>query len=576
VIKKIWLYPPLAFARLGGSSEPCDNFQWAPSDATLLGNCRTGLAGAASLSVDSDGVVTEKKPGPSLTLKDPEGFRPVCPFFELYASLVDGDDKGEPVTPALLKQFGGLQAVHWKVSLANRKAYHFTGAKGDIVSAEEELGGGETTKRDLKGFSSEPNPLVPPGSGGIHFGSVQLTQFSPDFPQLRLRFTPPKGLIYAPTNLADRFNKIPNYNEELLTAFQQLADSLPPQAAELKQVLIGFANILVDANKSWTQVPFPREQMVLNPKAAWSNWAWPDPDPEKALTVQRIARLAQLDPATIAKIPALAGVGDRSQLLRYLVPSSTNVLNLPPGVFAYLACADRLLSGLGLLDDISDGLIKVTIDGLEKDGVPLTARARVAVTPPQVAPDRRSPLSLADGLSDRVRRSEVRKTKWVSGRAAPLSDAEVQDLLGRAFEAAGLQNADAVNDFFRMENDGLAMLNGIDPRQGPGAPWNPASVQSIEPMAITATARQHHRRMLVRQVLEDFVRSHPDWVQTLVRAPVDPSRYYDRRMPGLMRGFDRHPLALTRRQRDFLETWSARLNTSQPRRNASTNKEDVS
>jgi hypothetical protein len=564
VINRIWLHPPLAFARLGGSTTPCDNFQWAPSEATLKGNCRTRLAGATSLSVDKDGNVSAHRAGKSLQLKDSDGFRPVCPFFELHANWIDGDRAGHgAVTPALLKRFNlDLESVHWTVRVANRKAFHFTGAEGDIVSADvESIPGHITTKHVLRGVSKRgSDPLVPPGGefAGIDFGSVQLTKPSPRFPQLRLRFTPPKGHVYAPTNLREQFCTIDADNKRLLEAFQRLATKVPDQLA---QILLGFASLLVEHNKLWLQhAPnngelIPAERWVLNSKAAWANWAWPNP--ENPLSVDTIAKL---DAATLGKLPALTGVGDRSQLLRYLVAPETNVHNLPPGVFAYIARANRLLSGLGMLDDTSDGLIEVTIAGGNNGQSELTARARIAVTPPLVSPDRRSPLSLADGLSDRVRRAEVRKARWVSGEAAALSDAEVRDLLERAFEAAGLQNADAVNDFFRLENDGLAQLGGLGP--SPGPPWSPALGQSVEPMPVTAAARRHHRRMLVRQVLEDFVRSHPDWVERLVRAPVDPNHYYDRRMPGLMRGFDRHPLALTRRQRDFLASWSARLSAS--------------
>lgn len=36
-------------------------------------------------------------------------------------------------------------------------------------------------------------------------------------------------------------------------------------------------------------------------------------------------------------------------------------------------------------------------------------------------------------------------------------------------------------------------------------------------------------------------------------------RYYDRRMPAVMRGSDRHPMHITRRQYELLVAWVRRL-----------------
>ena len=43
-----------------------------------------------------------------------------------------------------------------------------------------------------------------------------------------------------------------------------------------------------------------------------------------------------------------------------------------------------------------------------------------------------------------------------------------------------------------------------------------------------------------------------------MRPPAGPERFYDKRMPGLMCGFDRYPLHLTRRQYELLKAWSKR------------------
>ena len=58
MIKRIWLYPPLAFARVGSSSTPCENFYWGPDDLSPQGTARTQIIGAETLEVAEDGTVT--------------------------------------------------------------------------------------------------------------------------------------------------------------------------------------------------------------------------------------------------------------------------------------------------------------------------------------------------------------------------------------------------------------------------------------------------------------------------------------------------------------------------------------
>jgi len=51
------------------------------------------------------------------------------------------------------------------------------------------------------------------------------------------------------------------------------------------------------------------------------------------------------------------------------------------------------------------------------------------------------------------------------------------------------------------------------------------------------------------------VLDNPDFMAKWIRVPAGPERMYDMRMPGLMRGADRMPLHLTRRQYDMLKAW---------------------
>jgi hypothetical protein len=43
MLRKLLIYPPLAFARLGNSSTPLDAFAWGPNDVTPRGTAKTTM-----------------------------------------------------------------------------------------------------------------------------------------------------------------------------------------------------------------------------------------------------------------------------------------------------------------------------------------------------------------------------------------------------------------------------------------------------------------------------------------------------------------------------------------------------
>ena len=100
--------------------------------------------------------------------------------------------------------------------------------------------------------------------------------------------------------------------------------------------------------------------------------------------------------------------------------------------------ADGMLvsRGLGLVDDVSDGLVRCALPG------GLEAAARIVVAPPDYAPDRRHVVSLADNLTDREDRAVARENQPATEELAAL----MRDLLERAFETSDLMNKDAQND----------------------------------------------------------------------------------------------------------------------------------
>lgn len=232
-IEQIWFYPPLAFARLGGSDTPLECFYWGQDDNLPRGTGKTTIAPGLTLQVESNGELKAYIPK-EIVFKDSDQFRPVCPFFELHARWNDKYGKHEgPVTEALLsKQRLKLGDVHWEVSVANLKPFNMTTDPDTRIAARVEMPGDDFAVKPLNGKAPARarNPLVPPGRS-IPLGGVRLSKPNRAFPGLRLRFTPAKGEFYGPTNLKDR----------------------------------------------WKGVQLDSRFLFLNPKSSWCTWT-PDPN----------------------------------------------------------------------------------------------------------------------------------------------------------------------------------------------------------------------------------------------------------------------------------------------------------
>ncbi|MGQ0717291.1 MAG: hypothetical protein ACT4NP_08225 [Pseudonocardiales bacterium] len=457
VITRLLLYPPLAYGRLGPSPKPCDNYSWGPNDLSPRGTGKTTIRAEDTLDVAADGTVTVRTPT-EVQFKDGDGFRPVCPFFELHAEWTteDGAQSG-PLTPDALAAAGfDLASLRWEVTVANLKAFHYTQHDGDRIVAHAELSGDDTARRHLDGRSPEDaaTPLVPPAAG-VPLGSIQVTRPSADLPGLRLRFTPAAGVVYGPTDLPEHT----------------------------------------------TVFVLPAERLVLNPSAAWCGFGLTGDDPR------------------------------------------TN----PGGLFAG---ADEN-SSLGLVDDVCDGVVRASLPG------GLSAVARIVVGPPDFAPDRRPFNSAADGLTDRVRRADVHDPGYVADQE--MTTLEVRDLFERILETVDNINVDVQNDRARLENAAIAQALGLSAEQARDRAFAPAEPLAGRPLPLTEQGRQHHRRFVALEVIEDLLREQPDLIGRVVREPMTGERYYDRRMPALMRGSDRHPLHLTRRQYDLLTAWAVAL-----------------
>jgi hypothetical protein len=220
----------------------------------------------------------------------------------------------------------------------------------------------------------------------------------------------------------------------------------------------------------------------------------------------------------------------------------------PGGLYA---SEDDTGISLGLVDDVCDGAIRCSLPG------GLQAIAWIAVGPPDYAPDRRPVVSLADGLADRVLRHEVLEPAYVD--QLELTAAEVDDILERVLETMESINLDFQNQRVRAENQAIAITQGLSETAAEDKAFALMNALPGQPLPLTALGRQRHRRLIALEVLEDKLREQPDLINKWIREPKTSDRYYDRKMPALMRGSDRYPMHITRRQYDLLMAWANRL-----------------
>lgn len=558
MVQEIWLVQPLAFARGGSSPTPCDAFDWAEPDLSPDGSGRTQIVPADTLIVDPETGTVSLKPAATMTeiiFKDGDHIRPVCPFFELHGAWEqDGKIVTGPVTPTVLAASGKSAAdLEWRIEFRNGKAAHWTQEAGDQVIAIVELRGDDHTPKPLQGRSpwGVIKPLAPPFQS-VPLGKVQLTCPNDDFPEFRLRFTPGAGKAYAPANLMQRLANLhyPTEHEQ------------PPEN------MVDFVWTMMKLNNQWKGFTLAPEQCFLNPNAAWPNY--------------RLFTEMDVSPAIFGAFARFTSVntlfGDPSQLLRFLLGGASDtfdVRNLPPGLYARVTERPNLFASLGMIDDFGDGVITCSLEGVG------AAQARIVSGPPDFAPDRRPPVSLADGLADRTMRAQVREPAWVSRDNSEQAELEIQDMIARAFETMGLANIDATNDYFQTENVNHAKRDrpSADPEAMKQTLWTddtpvsddpaariflPRDVDWENPLRLTSLGRDAHRRNTVSMLFRALVLKYPDFMDRWVRVPAGPDRYYDRKMPGLMRGGDRMPLHLTRRQYDLLANWVQSLRAPGP------------
>ena len=225
---------------------------------------------------------------------------------------------------------------------------------------------------------------------------------------------------------------------------------------------------------------------------------------------------------------------------------------LSPGGLA--ATFRNRTQSLGLIDDVSDGLVTCQVGDLP------AAHARIALGPPDFSPAARPFVSIQDGLSDRVSRDEARTGDVGEGELEEI----VADIFERALETSDLVNKDAqTGRCHRDENGGVTLPPPPDNFETPpiGTLWarggTPGDITSnVDALPVSFRGQRKHQRLNALEYLKDRLRDDPAFVERWLRPPVDDFRFFDRRMPALMRGSDGRPMHLTRRQYDLVERWA--------------------
>jgi hypothetical protein len=519
VMQTIFLTPPIAIARLGGSTAPQDAYIWVQSPNPRSSG-ETTIAPDWSLTVQADGTVEPVKPT-ALQFRDGALIRPVCPFFELWAFVGEPGSapatwKEVPVTPALLTQHGAtLNDLIFRIDAKNFKAARRT--------SNPELRYGTFPPLEVRADNHTPIPIlassppeVPaarrliPANRNIPLGSFQVMKSRPqptpdpnhewtqvvdgspvvNVEVIRFRYTPARGHCYG-----------------------------PPQAAQPQTLPGGVALTPVEASRAF-----------LNQNAGWAGF-----------------------------------------------DAESNPFDPPQDTYDGADVGSN--QSLGVVDDTCEAHIEVRLPLPAPMNKTLTAAATVFVGPPDFAPDRRPFLSVADELNDRAGDSAAR-TAAMSGEER---DAWVQDLFERIYETLSLLNLDLwrrakaitltgsqlaptaiPNDHTRTPERALGGRDMLRNRLFP----LPAESQNIR-LPLTEHARMRHRVLADLENLRDFIAQNPGRLATLVRRAFEAESGESpegignttMRMPPFMRNSNAGPLTLAVWQYDLLIAWVREIET---------------
>ena len=507
-IQDIFIDPPLAIARLGGSSMPQDAYLWVTAPEPRAGDTTT-ISPTWTLMVQQDATIVPVLPT-QVTLRDGPLVRPVAPFFEIWARLGKAGRspstwRDVPLTPALLAKHGAaLTDLVLQIDAKNLKAARRTG--------NPDLGFGTYPPATLSAdqhvplslLASSPGgarePLIPLGEN-IPLGHVQMLRSRPqpkrgaraqqglewaDFVNvevIRFRFTPARGLVYGV--------------EAAGKPSQTSPGARPP----------GRLRIAVDPKNAF-----------LSSHAGWAG-----------------------TPANDSVEPAdtYDGAG--------------------PGINH---------PALGVVDDTCEVRFQATLTLPHRDR-PLSASAHAFVGPPDFAPDRRPFLSLADELNargesnaDSRKMSAAQTDEWVQDlfervfETVSLFNVDLyREQEAMTLRPSQRRSKPIAHDHLPEPNHAMGSRDRLRNSDTPMPSPTPN-----EPLPLTEHARTRHRELADLEGLKAFICNYPGRIRRLVRRPfaIEPgenSGVTSMRMPPFMRNSNAEPLTLSQWQYDLLMQW---------------------
>ena len=509
-IKALRILPPFAIGRLGSADEPMDNYaiEIDPPPASAkeplgyraLEPLRTLIVGERSGEIEA-----VKEPPFPLEFKRNGKIRPVAPFLEVFA--LTEDDELAPLTVPLLKENGfHVGDVSWAVTVANRKVARRTGDENDVVTTgrieNNKVEAGEIVidDHDVHTLHGYCNNFVDRGS--IVFGEARFIKPNESHPQIRLRFTPARGLIYGPRRK-------------------------PGQEAAARLVEDGE---IVNPHDQLFEIPDGRDVYDPDKGGIWFGYndvsdepasGKDDDDNAKAWKQRRNA------------IWAANGwdVGYDNET----VPPALFAIDPPAPSWLY----DNVAISRGYLDDACDGFVEVRLARPGEDPKSLNATARICSAPPAMAPDSLFVRTLADDLDQAVFGPLV-----PDAESTEVTRVRAQDVVRRAFETVRFMNVAVMNgNDYRgrsaLSLDSMPEEEAADTERAIRPVMHPGTVDT---KAVTALHQQAYAALLAGTA---------PWFTRILRNPLKVADFTDhgrRKMPALMCGADNNYLALTWRQ----------------------------
>ncbi|MFD0207048.1 MULTISPECIES: hypothetical protein [Saccharothrix] len=210
-IKELRVLPPLAIGRLGAATEPMDNYTCEVDPEQPLAPRQ--LRPAPTFLVDPDsGAITGADTPDELRFTDGNGkVKPVAPFLEVWA--LTSDDVLQPLTLDLLSANDLTpDAVQWRVEVGNHKIQRRTYDENDKIDADTDWFS-DHAPHALTGLC--PNFL---DDRFLPLGHARYLKPTPEFPGIRLRFTPAAGYVYGSKRPTDDIEDDPNVVDFLYDA----------------------------------------------------------------------------------------------------------------------------------------------------------------------------------------------------------------------------------------------------------------------------------------------------------------------------------------------------------------------